>query len=444
MCNLNVSNLKVCKFGGSSVSSAEQFKKVKKIVKSDSLRKVIVISAVGQRNKDDNKITDLLYLCHAHLTYGVSAKEIFNIISDRFLQIENELGINSDIKTELEKIKNELNKDINLDYLVSRGEYLTSKMMAQYLDYKFLDAQDCIFLNYDGSVNYEKTEEVLKNLYSKYEQMVISGFYGSLPSGRIKVMARGGSDITGAIVSSCLNADIYENWTDVSGILMADPRIVDKPKSIAKMTYAELRELSFMGAKVLHEDAVQPVKDKGIPLNIRNTNAPEDAGTLVVDDNTPSEDTERFITGITGRKNYFILKVKKPNINVNKDLSVALGIMQNYNANAEHITLGPDSFGLVIYKASLEDHMDDFIASMEKTFGIQNIEIQDNIALIASVGRNMKLRPGVSGKLFQALGKARINIKTIAQQAEELSIIVGVDNIMFEKAVRVLYEGFTC
>ena len=437
-------DLKVCKFGGSSVSCAEQFKKVKNIIRSDESRKVIVISAVGQRSKEDNKITDLLYLCHAHLTYGVRADDIFDMICSRFVQIKKDLGLNYDIESELEQIKKRLNKDINLDYLVSRGEYLTSKLMSSFLGYTFVDAESCIFMNYDGSIDYDKTVNSLKKNYSQYGKIVIPGFYGVLPSGRLKLMSRGGSDITGSIVSSCLDADTYENWTDVSGILMADPGIVDNPGAIEKLTYAELRELSYMGAKVLHEDAVQPVRDKGIPLNIRNTNEPDQPGTVVVDDNNPSEETDRFITGIAGRKNYFILKVRKPCINVNKDLSDALAVMQNFNVGAEHITLGPDSFGMVISDFSLGDNKDDFIAVMGKKFGADNIIVQDNIALVASVGRNMKFRPGVSGKLFKDLGDSGINIRIIAQQADELSITVGVDDSMFEKTVRVLYEGFTC
>ena len=273
--------VKVAKFGGSSVAGAEQFQKVKAIVEADPARKVVVVSAAGKRSSGDHKLTDLLYLCHAHLTYGVSCDDIVHTIEQRLCEIRDELGLGFDVGAEMTKLEQSLSKDMSADELVSRGEYLTSRLMADYLGYQFVDAADCVFFAYDGQVDREKTYAAIKAAYEQYDRIVIPGFYGKLPNGRIKVMTRGGSDISGALAAAAIDADVYENWTDVSGILMADPRIVKDPKPIGRITYAELRELAFMGASVLHEESILPVKEKGIALNIRNTNRPEDPGTMI-------------------------------------------------------------------------------------------------------------------------------------------------------------------
>jgi aspartate kinase len=434
--------VKVAKFGGSSVAGAEQFKKVKAIVESDSSRKVVVISAAGKRDSSDHKLTDLLYLCHAHLTYGVSCEDIIHTIEQRFCEIRDELGISFDVGSEMEKIQAKLSKDMPADELVSRGEYLTSRLMADYLGYNFVDAADCVFFTYDGQVDKEKTYEAIKAAYDKYDKIVIPGFYGRLPNGRIKVMTRGGSDISGSLAAAAIDADVYENWTDVSGILMADPRIVEDPAPIGKITYAELRELAFMGASVLHEESVLPVKEKGIPLNIRNTNCPEHPGTLIMEKIEREERQERFLTGIAGRKNFTIITVAKRNMNQSQGLRQALEIMDHYHANVEHITLGLDSFALVTSTAALGDSMYSLVGDIEKQCQPDTMQVKDGIALVAAVGRKMTYRPGISGKVFQALGEAGINVRTIAQGADELSIIVGVDNKDYEAAVQVLYESF--
>ena len=294
--------LKVCKFGGSSVAGAEQFRKVRDIVLSDESRRVVVISAAGKRFGDDHKLTDLLYLIHAHLTYGVSCDEILKTVEDRLTAIRDELDIPVDIAAELAAFHRRLSKDTSADEIVSRGEYFTARLMAAFLGYAFVDAADCVFFGLDGSLDRETTDAAIAEALERHGRIVIPGFYGQLPTGRLRVMSRGGSDITGAIAAAAVNADIYENWTDVSGILMADPRIVDNPAPIEKITFAELRELAYMGASVLHEESVQPVKERGIPLNIRNTNRPEDPGTMIVESVSEDEQTERFITGIAGRK----------------------------------------------------------------------------------------------------------------------------------------------
>ena len=435
--------IKVAKFGGSSVAGAEQFKKVKAIIESDPSRRVVVSSAAGKRFRDDHKLTDLLYLCHAHLTYGVSCEEILHTIEQRFREIRDALGLQYDLEADLSKLRSKLSKDMSVDELVSRGEYFTSRLLAEYLGFTFVDAADCVFFALDGQIDKEKTYAAIAQALSEHETILIPGFYGKLPTGRIKVMSRGGSDITGALAAAAVNAEVYENWTDVSGILMADPRIVDNPSPIPTITYAELRELAFMGASVLHEESIQPVKEKGIPLNIRNTNRPQDAGTLILENIQETDRNERFITGIAGRKNFTILTLVKRNMNQSATLRNALEILDRYHAPVEHITLGLDSFSLVAASAALGDALYDVIADLKKTCRPDDVQLQDGIAMVASVGRKMPSQPGVSGRLFAALGAAGVNIRTIAQGADELSITVGVSNEQFETAIRVLYHGFT-
>ncbi len=434
--------LKVAKFGGSSVAGAEQFKKVKSIVDADPTRRVVVASAAGKRSGDDHKLTDLLYLCHAHLTYGVSCDEIWHTIEERLLGIRDELGLKLPLEEELAAFRRRLSRDLSVDELVSRGEYFTSELLAEYLGFAFVDAASCVFFGMDGTVDREKTDPAIASALKANGKIVIPGFYGRLPSGRIKVMSRGGSDISGALAAAAVDADVYENWTDVSGILMADPRIVKDPRPIASITFGELRELAFMGASVLHEESIQPVKDKGIPLNIRNTNRPEDPGTMIVERVAGDEEHERFITGIAGRKNFSILTVTKHNMHLSGTLRSALEVFDRYNVPVEHITLGLESFALVSATASLGDAVYDVIADLRKSCRPDDVELKEGISLVAAVGRKMSSRPGVSGRLFAALGRNGVNIRTIAQGADELAIIVGVENEQFETAIRVLYDGF--
>ena len=435
--------LKVTKFGGSSVAGSEQFKKVKAIIEADEARKIVIVSAAGKRDSSDHKLTDLLYLCDAHLTYGVSCADILSEIRERLTGIASDLGLSYDVGADFDAFSARLKKGFPVDELVSRGEYFTAKLMAEFLGYALVDASECIFFTYEGVLDKEKTYFAVSNAVEKYGRVRIPGFYGSLPTGKIRVMSRGGSDITGAVAAAAAHADVYENWTDVSGILMADPRIVKDPKPIPKITYNELHELAYAGASVLHEDSVQPCMEAGIPLNIRNTNAPDDPGTLIVD-SVEDEEMEdgRFITGITGRRNFDILTVTKRNMDTCNTLSRALAILSQYHVPVEHITLGLDSFAFVASSSALGDTLYDIIADIKKNCRPDDIAIKDNIALVASVGRKMSSQPGISGKLFKALGDNNINIRTIAQGADELAIIVGVENSQFETAIRVLYDGF--
>ena len=434
--------LKVAKFGGSSVAGAEQFRKVKNIIEADPARRVVVVSAAGKRSAGDHKLTDLLYLCHAHLSYGVSCDDILQTIEQRFAEIRTELGLRFDAEGEMKKLAAGLSRDTSVDELVSRGEYFTARLMAEYLDYRFVDAADCVFFGYDGQIDRDRTDRAIAEALAAHGRILIPGFYGRLPTGKIKVMSRGGSDITGALAAAAVDADVYENWTDVSGILMADPRIVPDPRPIAKVTYAELRELAYMGASVMHEDSIQPVKDKGIALNIRNTNRPGDPGTLIVGEADDRDESERFITGIAGKRNFTIITVFKRGMNANATLCQALEIMDRYHAPVEHITLGLDSFALVSGTSAMGDALYDVLADIRKTCRPDDVRVQDEIALVAAVGRKMSSRPGISGRLFKALGDAGVNIRTIAQGADELAITVGVENRDFETAIRVLYDGF--
>ena len=434
--------LKVAKFGGSSVAGAEQFKKVKAIIEADPSRRIVVSSAAGKRDSSDHKLTDLLYLCHAHITYGVSCDDIIGTIRSRFAEIRDALGLQYDVEGDFDKLLPRLNRDMGVDELVSRGEYFTSRLLAEYLGYRFVDAADCVFFGLDGQIDREKTYAAIGNALKEHERILIPGFYGKLPTGKIKVMSRGGSDISGALAAAAVNADVYENWTDVSGILMADPRIVENPAPISTITYAELQELAFMGASVLHEDSISPVKEKGIALNIRNTNRPQDPGTMIVEEVEEDGEQERFITGIAGRRNFTVLTIKKRPMNTNEALRQAMDILDRYHVAVEHITLGLDSFALVASTAALGDSVYDVIADMQKAIRPDDVNVKEGISLVATVGRKMTSRPGTSGRLFHALGKSGINIRTIAQGSDELSIIVGVENADFEKAIKVLYERF--
>ena len=435
--------LKVAKFGGSSVAGVEQFKKVKSLIEADDSRRIVVVSAAGKRNSSDHKLTDLLYLCHAHLTYGVACDDILNTIRTRFAEIRDGLGLKYDVESDFDAFAAGLNRDFPVDELVSRGEYFTSRLMAEYLGYRFVDAADCIFFGFDGQIDKEKTYASIAEAVKEYGRILIPGFYGRLPTGRIKVMTRGGSDITGAIAAAAADADVYENWTDVSGILMADPRIVKDPKPIPTITYSELREMAFMGASVLHEESIMPVKEKGIALNIRNTNRPQDPGTMILESIDESADKGRLITGIAGRRSFTVLTIYKTHISTDtRIIRRTLEMLENYRVEVEHITLGVDSFNVVMPTSQIRDRIYDVISDIKNQLQPDKIKMDDNIALIASVGRRMVSVPGSSSKLFSALGANNINIRMIAQGSEEISIIVGVDNKDFERTIRTLYDGF--
>ena len=434
--------LKVVKFGGSSVASAQQFRKVKHIIESDPSRRVVVASAAGKRTPDDHKMTDLLYLVQAHLKYGVSAEDILDTLRSRLVEIRDELGLAFRIEDEFDAWAGSLNKESNVDEIVSRGEYFTSRLLAEFLGYAFADAKDCGFFGYDGRIDAQETYEAIGRICSEKERVVIPGFYGQMPGGRVKVLSRGGSDVTGALAAAAVGADVYENWTDVSGILMADPRIVDDPRSIRQITYAELKELTLMGASVLHEDAVDPVRRAGIALNIRNTNEPGDPGTMIVEKVVDEPDDPHFITGLAGKRNFSILTLRKRDMEDSSMLIKTLQIVDRYQVKAEHIVLGVDSFALMVSSDEAGDDLYSIIADIKNECVPDKVLIQDKVSLIAAVGRRMMARPGISGKLFAALGDNQINIRTIKQGADERSIIIGVRNEDFEQAIRVLYGEF--
>ena len=430
----------VVKFGGSSMANAGQFQKVKNIVNANKDRKIVVVSAAGKRNSEDTKLTDLLFLLHAHLKYQVSYSNVMKMIEDRFYDIKNELNLSFDLDKELSDLKATLNKNTNQDFLVSRGEYITAKLMSEYLGYTFVDAKDLIFFNYDGSFNMPKIKEATKEAFEKYGKIIVPGFYGSLPDGNIKLLSRGGSDITGSLLAAAIDASKYENWTDVSGVLMADPRIVKNPKGINQITYNELRELSYMGASVLHQETVFPVQQANIPINILNTNAADDPGTIIMENCT---DKTQIITGIAGRKDFTSFTIHKDHISdqvgVIRD---ALDVFAKYNISVEHVPTGIDNFSVVVASADVEKCIYDLIHDLNTTIKNCTVEIDDGIALIAVVGRNMASKPGISGQIFGVLGEHNINIKMIAQGARELTIIVGVLNSDFEKTINTIYNHF--
>ncbi len=435
--------LKVTKFGGSSMADAGQYRKVRDIILADPSRKVVIVSAAGKRDKSDHKITDLLYLCYAHTQYGVASDQVFEMITSRYLGIRDELGLQVDLETEFAQLKQQLdNRAISQDALVSRGEYFSAKLMAAYLGYHFVDAADWVRFKLDGSVDQEISYPALASRMRR-EGIVIPGFYGRMPDGNIRTFSRGGSDITGALAAAALDADVYENWTDVSGILMADPRIVENPQPIPEVTYDELRELSYSGAQVLHEGTIFPVREKNIPVNIRNTNAPNEPGTIIQEDFDVDSDPNRFITGITGKKDFSIISMSKRGMgNEVGTLRKMLSVIERYNISVDYVPNGIDNVSVVLPTDALKPYQYVILSEIQKEVLPDSLSVHDEIAVVAAVGRKMAFRPGISGKIFAALGEAGINIRMINQGPDELNIIFGVDNRDFATAIRVLYNSF--
>ena len=435
--------LKVTKFGGSSMADAGQYRKIREILLADPSRRVVVVSAAGKRSKSDHKITDLLYLCHAHTQYGVDCTGVFEMITSRYLQIRDELGIRLDLETEFAALKQRLNaKAVTQDELASRGEYFSAKLMAAYLDFKFIDAVDWVKFRLDGTVDQEASYDALRNLIGG-KGAVIPGFYGLMPDGHIRTFSRGGSDITGALAAAALEADVYENWTDVSGILMADPRIVENPQPIPEVTYDELRELSYSGAQVLHEGTIFPVREKGIPVNIRNTNAPQDPGTMIRERFDTDSDPKRFITGITGKKDFTIISLSKRGMsNQVGVLRKVLTVLERHGISVDYVPNGIDNVSVVMPTEAVAPHLYTILGQIQQEVKPDTLDVHDQIAIVAAVGRRMAFRPGISGQIFAALGQAGINIRMINQGPDELNIIFGVDNRDFAEAIRVLYNSF--
>ncbi|MBF0912059.1 MAG: aspartate kinase [Atopobiaceae bacterium] len=433
--------IKIAKFGGSSVSSAEQFKKVKSIIDSDSDRRFIVSSAAGKRNASDNKITDLLLLVNAHIEYHVDCTSLLADIEARFVEIADELSLSWPVAEEFERFAKNI-KTFSPEYVVSRGEWFTCQLLAEYLQLPFVDAADVMVFHHDGTIDMERTASRLKEVVARKGSFVLPGFYGATVDGAIKLFQRGGGDITGAIVARCLNADLYENWTDVSGFLSADPRIVENPRAISRITFDEMRELSYMGASVLQEEAIFPVREANIPIQIKNTNRPEDAGT-VIRETADGDVSEHLITGIAGKKDFLAIHVKKAHMsNEVGVISRALNIVERYGVSVEHIPTGVDSFGVVVNAADVKDIIYSIISDFRREIEPDDITMVDRLALVSVVGRNMSRRSGTSGKIFGALGEAGINIRMITQSSEEISIIVGVDNTDFDRTIGVIYNGF--
>ena len=435
--------MKVVKFGGSSMADAGQYRKIRDIIQADPDRKVVVVSAAGKRFSKDHKITDLLYLCHAHTQYGVDCSQVYDMIVDRYTGIRDELGLKIDLETEFSVLKNGIDaKRVSQDELASRGEYFSAKLMAAYLGYQFIDATDWVRFNFDGSVDQEASYASLRDLI-KGAGAVIPGFYGKMPDGHIRTFSRGGSDITGALAAAALDADVYENWTDVSGLLMADPRIVDDPQTIPEVTYDELRELSYSGAQVLHEDAIFPVREKNIPLNIRNTNEPEAPGTFIQEFFETDRDPHRFITGITGKKDFTIISLSKRGMNNQVGvLRKVLTVLERHNISVDYVPNGIDNVSLILPTKAIEKELYAIMAEIEREVEPDSLRVHHKVAVVAAIGRKMASRPGISGKIFAALGSANINIRTIIQGPDELNIIFGVEEADFESAIRVLYNSF--
>lgn len=434
-------SLKVLKFGGSSLADAAHFRAVADIIKSDSDRRYVVASAPGKRMSGDTKVTDLLYKCYELASNEEDVTEVFEEIKNRYNDIIEELGIELDLTEVFEKIRMSLVHNSGRDYIASRGEYLNAMILAKYLEFDFIDAKKVIFFKENGSFDSEKTNDIMRDYILKHEYAVIPGFYGSMPNGTIKTFSRGGSDITGSIVARAASATIYENWTDVSGFLMADPRCISNPKVIDKITYKELRELSYMGATVLHEDAIFPVRYSKIPINIRNTNCPEDKGTFIVPQ--CDEISEDVITGIAGRTGFSTITIEKDMMNA--ELGFGRRVLQAIEDNGvsfEHFPSGIDTMSVIVSTKELQDKRADVMADICKAVNPENVFVEENLALIAVVGRGMIKAKGTAARIFSALAGAGVNIRMIDQGSCELNIIIGVDANDYITALRAIYNEF--
>ncbi|MBQ6736878.1 MAG: aspartate kinase [Synergistaceae bacterium] len=432
---------KVVKFGGSSLADAKQFAKVGEIIRSDPSRVYVVPSAPGKRNDNDIKVTDLLYECYELAKEGKNFYEPFLAVKDRYNEIIQGLNLNLSLTESFDEIENKLLNSPEKDYTASRGEYLNGLIMANYLGFEFIDASEVIFFDENGNFDGEKTNSILSPKLEEINNAVIPGFYGLGHDGKIKTFSRGGSDITGSIVASACRAGVYENWTDVSGLLMADPHIVSNPSVIKNITYRELRELSYMGASVMHEDAIFPVKKAGIPINIRNTNSPDDAGTWIVE-NTARR-SKYTITGIAGRKNFCSIMIAKDLMHSQPDFyRKVVQCFEENNIPLEHLPSGIDTMTVIVQESKFIEHEQEVLSRISKIVEPESLEIESGISLIAVVGRSMKSQTGTAAKIFRALADSRINVRMIDQGASELNIIVGVLNEDFERAIRSIYHIF--
>lgn len=432
---------KVVKFGGSSLASAEQFQKVGEIIRADANRKYVVPSAPGKRNSKDTKVTDMLYGCYDLAEKDKDFSAELSAIKARYQEIIDGLGLKADLTGEFKTIEANFKKKVGVDYAASRGEYLNGILMADYLGFTFIDAASVIFFQENGDFDAEKTNDGLGAKLEKTERAVIPGFYGSNPDGSIKTFSRGGSDITGSIVARAAKADVYENWTDVSGFMIADPRIIKKPESIDMITYKELRELAYMGASVLHEDAIFPVRKEGIPINIRNTNAPEASGTWIVE--STCQKSQYTITGIAGKKGFCSVMLEKDMMN--SEIGFGRKVLQAFEDNDisfEHMPSGIDTMTILVHQDEFMNKEQSVVSEIHRLTHPDSIEIESDLALIAVVGRGMKSSRGTAGRIFSALAHANVNVKMIDQGSSELNIIIGVRNDDFEAAIKAIYDIF--
>lgn len=435
--------IKVAKFGGSSVADGIQLTKMKNIIEADSDRKYIVVSAPGKRFDGDSKVTDLLYLCKTHIDHNLPHDQLFQVIADRYMAVLINLGVKLDLNRYFDEIRENLRKNPSADYVASRGEYLSAILVAAFLGYDFVDTAGLIQFDAKGRFLSEETNAALKAELAKHERAVIPGFYGSGPDGEIRTFSRGGSDITGSLVARAVDADVYENWTDVSGFLCADPRIVKNPKQISSISYKELRELSYMGASVLHEDAIYPARMGNIPINIRNTNKPDDPGTMITDDMSLLTREERVVTGIAGSKDFTVVGLYKNMMSSEKGfVRRILGILDDYDIQFEHLPSGIDTVSVVMADKNVDGRLDELLEEFQSRLRPDSIDVIHDIALIATVGHGMDRRAGTSARLFTALANAGVNIRMIDQGSSEMNIIVGVENKDFETAIRAIYAEF--
>ncbi len=432
---------KVVKFGGSSLANAEQFQKVGDIIRSDESRRYVVPSAPGKRFSADTKVTDLLYTCYGKAEAGEDFTDVLTEIKRRFYEIIKGLNLDLSLEEEFRQIEADFKAHAGNEYAASRGEFLNGKVMAAYLGYEFIDSATVIRFDKNGNFDADKTDKLLSKRLQKCERAVVPGFYGGMEDGTVKTFSRGGSDVTGSLVAKAIHADIYENWTDVSGFLVTDPRIVDNPAVIETITYRELRELSYMGATVLHEDAIFPVRKEGIPINIRNTNRPEDKGTFIVE--STCRKPKYVITGIAGKKGFCSINIEKSMMNSEIGFGrKVLQVFEDQGISFEHVPSGIDTMTVYVHQDEFEEKEQQVIAGIHRAVQPDFVEMESDLALIAVVGRGMKSQRGTAGRVFSALAHAHVNVKMIDQGSSELNIIIGVENRDFETAVKAIYDIF--
>ena len=432
---------KIVKFGGSSLANAQQFEKVGEIIRSDESRRYVVPSAPGKRFDGDTKVTDLLYKCYNIAVQGEDFGAVLQEIKERYYEIIRGLKLNLSLEEEFAQIEKDFKAQAGSDYAASRGEFLNGKVMAAYLGYEFVDAATVIRFDKNGNFDADKTDKLLSKRLAKCERAVIPGFYGAYEDGTVKTFSRGGSDVTGSLVAKAIKADLYENWTDVSGFLVTDPRIVENPAVIETITYRELRELSYMGATVLHEDAIFPVRKEGIPINIKNTNRPEDKGTFIVE--STCKKPKFTITGIAGKKGFCSINIEKSMMNSEVGFGrKVLQLFEDQGISFEHIPSGIDTLTVYVHQDEFEEKEQQVIAGIHRAVQPDFVEMESDLALIAVVGRGMKSQRGTAGRIFSALAHANVNVKMIDQGSSELNIIIGVENRDFEAAVKAIYDIF--